>query len=154
MFMYMLFMVPSGKQQLVWALVGGVQAPELVLELQFIHPQYCYQMNLSKTKIFLLCYVVTQSEFCNCFAACRVLSKPSSCCQSENEITQLGLTLCNLMEYTVRGILQARILEWVAVPFSRGSSQPRSPALQADSLPAEPQWKPSVIKTIYNSVKL
>ena len=29
------------------------------------------------------------------------------------------------MDYTVRGILQARILEWVAVPFSRGSSQPR-----------------------------
>ena len=35
------------------------------------------------------------------------------------------------------GILQARILEWVAMPFSRGSSQPRSPALQADSLPFE-----------------
>ena len=29
------------------------------------------------------------------------------------------------MGYTVHGILQARILEWVAVPFSRGSSQPR-----------------------------
>ena len=35
------------------------------------------------------------------------------------------LTLCNPMNYTVRGILQARILEWVAFPFSRGSSQPR-----------------------------
>ena len=34
-------------------------------------------------------------------------------------------TLCNLMEYIVHGILQARILEWVVVPFSRGSSQPR-----------------------------
>ena len=29
------------------------------------------------------------------------------------------------MGHTVHGILQARILEWVAVPFSRGSSQPR-----------------------------
>ena len=29
------------------------------------------------------------------------------------------------MNYTVHGILQARILEWVAFPFSRGSSQPR-----------------------------
>ena len=37
------------------------------------------------------------------------------------------------------GILQARKLEWVAFPFFRGSSQPRSPALQADSLPAESQ---------------
>ena len=40
------------------------------------------------------------------------------------------------------GILQTRILEWVAMPSSRGSSQPRdrtqSPALQADSLPSEP----------------
>ena len=34
-------------------------------------------------------------------------------------------TLCNSMDYTVHGILQARILEWVANPFSRGSSQPR-----------------------------
>ena len=40
------------------------------------------------------------------------------------------------------GILQARILEWVAFPFSRESSQLRSPTLQADSLPAEPQGKP------------
>ena len=38
---------------------------------------------------------------------------------------QSCLTLCNPMDYIVRGTLQARILEWVAVPFSRGSSQPR-----------------------------
>ena len=35
------------------------------------------------------------------------------------------VSLCDPMDYTVHGILQARILEWVAVPFSRGSSQPR-----------------------------
>ena len=34
-------------------------------------------------------------------------------------------TLCDLVDYTVRGILQTRMLEWVAFPFSRGSSQPR-----------------------------
>ena len=33
--------------------------------------------------------------------------------------------LCDLMVYTVQGILQARILQWAAFPFSRGSSQPR-----------------------------
>ena len=44
--------------------------------------------------------------------------------------------------YIVLGILQARILEWVTVPFSRGSSQPRSPALQMDSLSAKPKGKP------------
>ena len=44
------------------------------------------------------------------------------------------------------GTLQARILEWVATPSSWGSSQPRteprSPALQVDSLPSEPPGKP------------
>ena len=34
-------------------------------------------------------------------------------------------TLCNPKDYTVHGILQARIEEWVAFPFSRRSSQPR-----------------------------
>ena len=47
-----------------------------------------------------------------------------------------------LSNFIVHGILQARILEGVAFPFSRGSSPPRSPALQVDSLPAEPQGKP------------
>ena len=41
------------------------------------------------------------------------------------KVTQSCLTFCNPMDYTVHGILQARILEWVAFPFSRGSSQPR-----------------------------
>ena len=41
------------------------------------------------------------------------------------KVAQLCLTLCDSMDYTVHGILQARILEWVTVPFSRESSQPR-----------------------------
>ena len=41
------------------------------------------------------------------------------------KIAQSCLTLCDPMNYTVHGILQARILEWVAAPFSRESSQPR-----------------------------
>ena len=45
---------------------------------------------------------------------------------SESEkVAQSCLTLCDPMDYTVHGILQARILEWVAFPVSRGSSQPR-----------------------------
>jgi len=47
------------------------------------------------------------------------------------------------MDYTVCGILQARILEWIAFSFLEAlpnpGIKPRSPALQADSLPAEPQ---------------
>ena len=63
------------------------------------------------------------------------------------KVTQSCPTLCNPMGYPVHGILQARILEWVAFPLSRGSSQPpgtepRPPILQADSLPAEPPGKP------------
>ena len=42
------------------------------------------------------------------------------------KVTQSCLTLCNPMACTVHGILQARILEWVAFPFSKGSSQPRN----------------------------
>ena len=54
------------------------------------------------------------------------------------------------MDYSLPGssVLQARILEWVAIPFSRGSSnpgiEPGSPALQADSLLSEPPGKQEV----------
>ena len=41
------------------------------------------------------------------------------------KITQLCPTLCDAMDYTAHRILQARILEWVAFPFSKGSSQLR-----------------------------
>ena len=45
-------------------------------------------------------------------------------------VAQLCLTLCDPMDCSppgssVHGILQARMLEWVAIPFSKGSSQPR-----------------------------
>ena len=41
------------------------------------------------------------------------------------QVVQSCLTLYNPMDYSVHRILQARILEWIALPFSRGSSQPR-----------------------------
>ena len=41
------------------------------------------------------------------------------------KVTQSCLTLCDPMDYTVHGLLQARVLERVAFPFSRGSFQPR-----------------------------
>ena len=65
----------------------------------------------------------------------------------KGSVTQSCPTLCNPMDCSlpgssIHGILQARILEWVAIPFSRGSSdpeiKPESPALQVDSLPSEP----------------
>ena len=50
---------------------------------------------------------------------------------SESEVTQSCPTLCNPMDYSlpgssVHGIFQARTLEWTAISFSRGSSQPRN----------------------------
>ena len=44
---------------------------------------------------------------------------------TEVKVTQSRQTLCDPMDSTVPGILQARILEWVAFPFSKRSSQPR-----------------------------
>ena len=49
---------------------------------------------------------------------------------SESEVAQSCPTLCDRMDYSLpgsslHGILQARVLEWVAISFSRGSSQPR-----------------------------
>ena len=66
-----------------------------------------------------------------------------------SEVAQSCPTLCNpvdcsLSGSSIHGILQAGILEWIAISSSRGSSWPRdwielgSPALQADALPSEP----------------
>ena len=66
-------------------------------------------------------------------------------------VAWLCLTICDPMDCSPAGlsvhrILQARILEWVAIPFSRPSSQPRDQTrvseLQADSLWSEPPGKP------------
>ena len=57
------------------------------------------------------------------------------------------------VDYTVRGILQARILEWIAFPppgdLPKPGIKPRCPGLQVDSLPAEPQGK----HVSYTSIK-
>ena len=58
-------------------------------------------------------------------------------------VAQLCWTLCNSMDYIVHGILQARILEWVSPGgLPNVGMEHRSPTLQADFLPAEPQGKP------------
>ena len=71
------------------------------------------------------------------------------------KVAQSCLSLCDPMNYIVHGILQARILEWVAFSspedLPNPGIEPRSPALQADSLPTElrglegsPDWVSSV----------
>ena len=74
----------------------------------------------------------------------------------EGEVALLCPTLCDPMDYTIHGILQARILEWVAFPFSRGFFPTQGstglPHLQADSLLAEPQGKPNNIGVLLQQI--
>ena len=67
--------------------------------------------------------------------------------KSDSEITQLCLTLCDYMDCSlpgssIHGIFQARVLEWVAISFSRDLPNPgivpESSTLQAGALPSEP----------------
>ena len=62
------------------------------------------------------------------------------------KVTQSCLTLRSHGVYTVHEIFQARILEWITFPFSRGSSQLRDwtqvSRIASGSLPAELSWKP------------
>ena len=71
---------------------------------------------------------------------------------NEAKVPQSCLTLCNPVDYRVPEILQARILEWVALPFlgdlPNPGIKPRFPSLLADSLPAEPPGKPCFFKII------
>ena len=68
------------------------------------------------------------------------------------KITQLCLTLCDPMDYTVHGILQARILEWAAFPFSGDlpnlGIEPRSPSLEADFYQLSHNGSPRILEWI------
>ena len=91
--------------------------------------------------IFRFSYTASQIRS----AFCEPLLIPASLPGKKAKVVQSCRTLCDPMD-CVHGILQTRILEWEAVPFSRGSShsgiEPRSPTPQVNSLPAEPQGKP------------
>ena len=71
--------------------------------------------------------------------------------EGEGEVTQLYPTLCDPVDcslpgFSVHGILQARILEWLPFPspgdLPDPGIEPRSPALEADALTSEPPGKP------------
>ena len=67
-------------------------------------------------------------------------------------VAQSYPTLCDPMDYTVHGLLQARILELVAFLFSRASPQPRDQTqvshVAGESLPAEPQGSPRILEWV------
>ena len=81
--------------------------------------------------------------------------------ESESEVAQSCPTLCDPVDCSppgssVHGILQVRILEWVTISFSRGSSQPRDQtqvSCIAGALTSEPPGKPIKVKiSLSNSI--
>ena len=77
---------------------------------------------LTDRKIVFHLFASHHSFPCSLLNFIQVMGK-SACLRAK--LLQSCATLCDPMDYTVHGILQARILEWVAFPFSRESSQPR-----------------------------
>ena len=81
-----------------------------------------------------ICKVLTRS-ISECYLMIDVNDAPTNqgmprIAESENEVTQLCPTLCHLMDCSLPGssvhrIFQAIVLEWIAISFSRGTSQPR-----------------------------
>ena len=97
------------------------------------------------TQILLLVSYFSFQSVCVCLCVCMLVAQ--SC-----------PTLCDPIDYSLpgfsdHGMLQTRILEWVAIPFSGGSSRPRDrtlvSSLQADSLPSEPTESIFKQKQIY-----
>ena len=99
-----------------------------------------------------LCFRVFSKPFlplCRCMCVCSIVS---------NSLWPHGLWLARLL--SVHGIFQARILEWVAISFSRGSSQPRdqtwvslSPVLAGEFFTTEPPGKPRPFIANVNSAQ-
>ena len=87
----------------------------------------------------VLFFLSARFTVCVCVCVCVCVLVTQSCPTLGNPMD------CSLPHSSVHGILQTRILEWVAFCFSRGPSssgtEPRSPTLQADSSPSEPRGK-------------
>ena len=78
-------------------------------------------------------YIIIKSLFDNSYMACVLIAQsyPALCNPMD----------CSFSGFSVHGILQAKILEWVAGDLPKPGIEPGSPALQADSLPFEPSGK-------------
>ena len=109
-----------------------------------------------KSSVFIPIPKKDNAKECSHYHTIALISCTSKVKENESEVTQSCPTLCNawtvcsLPSFSIHGIFQVRVLEWVAISFSRGSSQPRikpgSPSLQADALPSEPPGKPHASK--------
>ena len=107
---------------------------------------------ISLTCVYFL--KLAKAIFYDFFSCCWIYIP--NCCRL---VTKSCLTLCDSMDCSppgssVHGILQGRILEWVAISFSRGSSHTKiestSPAWQVDPLPLSHQGSPNSYYSINN----
>ena len=96
--------------------------------------------------VSLMKRMILEPEYSNdCFS--QIFPQSFRCCAAAAELPQSRPTLCSIKDCSLPGpsvhwTVQTKALEWVAMPSCRGSSRsrdkPRSPALQVDSLSAEP----------------
>ena len=104
----------------------------------YIYLEICLSSRFLSTVLWSwmtqLVSMLSQNACCGWGAWCNSLSfevfpfsnkQLANRCRWKVKVAQSSPTLCNPTGHTVHGILQARILEWVAFPFSRGSSQTR-----------------------------
>ena len=85
--------------------------------MKSIKVTHTYTHYQAKILTFLLCYGIPATQNKNIIVVVQLLSRV----QLYNRMD------CSLPGSSVHGMLQARILEWVAMPSSRGSSRPRDP---------------------------
>ena len=122
---------------------GEVQAVEPLVPILFKGQQF-YSHTHTHTHIYNHYIVRLKLIQCSVSKSCPTLCHPID---------------SSLPGSSVPGILQARILEWVAMPSPGGSSRPRnqthspaSPTLQPDSLPTEPPGNPKLIECCMSTV--
>ena len=111
-------------------------------------PPLWYSVTLTHTHTRIPGVSDGKESACNAATTATIYTYTCVCAKS----LQLCLTLCNPRDCSslgssVHGILQARILEWEAIPFSRGSSRPRdraqslmSPALVGRFFTSSTTW--------------
>ena len=112
---------PTYLQDPSWGALMKITPPHHKLRISYVpDPQYFTCINH---------LILTTAPWGHCYDSPIVQRKLGGFTaikqRSEVKVAQSHPTLCNPMDYTVQRILQARILEWVAIPSSRGSSQPR-----------------------------
>ena len=100
--------------------------------LMFLKPMLKKKKNQHQMKVFKeksrVCLLFRKE---NSYWSLKVPPEINRCSESKSEVAQSGPTLCDPMDCSlsgsfIHGIFQARVLEWIAISFSRGFSQPRN----------------------------